>query len=210
MEFVLEIGDSVRFILFGFLCLFGPTIGMVFGGIICSKIGGYVKRRSMAFVIISMTIASIISMFIACHEIIVLFVIAGWTYLFAIGASIPPLSGIIISCLDNNLKGDGFSFCNLLLNLLGSFPSSFSYSILCDTFENKGIKEKYKYAWMITMGYNFIGLLFVIIAGIFRFKVKGDLSEDKEKAEELSNINNTEINNDEKKENISEEKYENI
>ena len=209
MEFVLEIGDSVRFVLFGILCLFGPTTGMVFGGIICSKIGGYVKSRSMAFVILCMAIASIISMCIACHEIMVLFIITGWSYLFAIGASIPPISGIIISCLDNNLRGDGFSFCNLLLNLLGSFPSSYTYSVLCDAFEDKGIKEKYKYAWMITMGYNFIGLLFVIIAGIFRFRIKGDLSEDN-KVEELNNGNNTDTSNDENTENNSEEKYENI
>ena len=210
MEFVLEIGDSVRFILFGILCLFGPTTGMVFGGIICSKMGGYIKSKSMTFVILCMAIASIISMFIACHEIIALFIITGWSYLFAIGASIPPISGIIISCLDNNLRGDGFSFCNLVLNLVGSFPSSYAYSILCDAFENKGTKEKYKYAWMITMGYNFVGLLFVIIAGIFRFRIKGDLSEDKKDEEELSNCNNTETSNNENTENNSEEKYGNI
>ena len=52
MKLVLKIGDSTRFILFGLLCLFGPTTGMVVGGIICSKLGGYVKRRSMVFVII--------------------------------------------------------------------------------------------------------------------------------------------------------------
>ena len=210
MEFVLEIGDSVRFILFGILCLFGPTTGMVFGGIICSKMGGYIKSKSMTFVILCMAIASIISMFIACHEIIALFIITGWSYLFAIGASIPPISGIIISCLDNNLRGDGFSFCNLVLNLVGSFPSSYTYSVLCDAFEDKGIKEKYKYAWMITMGYNFVGLLFVIIAGIFRFRIKGDLSEDKKDEEELSNCNNTETSNNENTENNSEEKYGNI
>ena len=210
MEFVLEIGDSVRFILFGILCLFGPTTGMVFGGIICSKMGGYIKSKSMTFVILCMAIASIISMFIACHEIIALFIITGWSYLFAIGASIPPISGIIISCLDNNLRGDGFSFCNLVLNLVGSFPSSYAYSILCDAFENKGTKEKYKYAWMITMGYNFVGLLFVIIAGIFRFRIKGDLSEDKKDEEELSNCNNTETSNNENTENNNEEKYGNI
>ena len=33
MKLVLKIGDSVRFILFGFLCLFGPTTGMVVGRI---------------------------------------------------------------------------------------------------------------------------------------------------------------------------------
>ena len=28
------------------------------------------------------------------------------------------------------------------------------------------------------MGFNFIGFLFIIIAGVYRFKIKGDLSND--------------------------------
>ena len=186
MKLVLDIGDSIRFILFGLLCLFGPTSGMVFGGIISSKLGGYVKRSSMIFIIIAMIVAGVISMLIACHEISVLFIITSWTYLFAIGTVIPPLSGIIISCLDNNLRGDGFSLCNFLNNLLGNFPSSYAFSILVDVFEQgDNNSDKYRYAWMITMGYNFIGLLFVIIAGVFRLKIKGDLSDGKEE----NNIN---------------------
>ena len=204
MKLVLDISNTPRFILFAFLCLFGPTVGMVTGGIISSRLGGYIKKSSMVFVIICMGIASGISMLIAICTVKVLFVITAWTYLFAIGGVIPPISGIIISCLDNNLRGDGFSFTNLLTNLLGNFPSSYIYSLLVDFFSpesDKGKKEeeqttdKYRYAWMITMAYNFVGLLFVIIAGIFRFKIPGDLSETKDKEEELGETPNEKENN---------------
>ena len=190
MEKVLKIDANVRFILFALLCLLGPTSGMVFGGLICTKFGGYVKRKSMTFVIISMGAAAGISMAIACHEIPALFVITGWTFLFGIGAVIPPISGIIISCLDVNLRGDGFSICNLLNNLIGSFPSSYVYSLLVDGFEKEQEEERYRYAWMITMGYNFIGLLYVLIAGIFRYRIKGDLSEDVEEKKNLTEKGN--------------------
>ena len=196
MNKVLKIDSSIRFILFGLLCLFGPTSGMVFGGVICSKLGGYEKKNSMTFTIISMAIATVISMIIACHEISVLFIITGWTFLFGIGAAIPPISGIIISCLDNNLRGDGFSICNLLNNLIGSFPSSYVYALLVDAFKKEKEEDRYRYAWMITMGYNFIGLMWVIIAGIFRYKIKGDLSE---KKEEKNNLIDDEKNNEVKK-----------
>ena len=186
MDKVLKINESARFILFALLCLLGPTSGMVFGGIICAKFGGYVKRKSMTFVIISMAIAAIISMAIACHEIAVLFVITGWTYLFGIGAVIPPISGIIISCLDKNLRGDGFSICNLFNNLIGSFPSSYVFSLLVDGFEKEPEEDRYRYAWMITMSYNFIGLFYVLIAGIFRYRIKGDLSENEEEQKVLN------------------------
>ena len=36
------------------------------------------------------------------------------------------------------------------------------------------------------MGYNFVGLLFIIIAGIFRFKIEGDLSSDESEEKEKS------------------------
>ena len=213
MKLVLKIGKTSRFFLFAFLCLFGPTTGMVCGGIICSKLGGYVKRRSMVFVILCMAIASTISMLISFHKIKIIFVITAWTYLFAIGGVIPPLSGIIISCLDNNLRGDGFSFCNFLNNLIGNFPSSYIYSLLVDAFapeddehkeEEDQTTDKYRYAWMITMGYNFVGLLFVIIAGIFRFKIKGDLSEDKKEEEEGETQPNGNEFNSEQKDKITE------
>ena len=140
---------------------------MVFGGLFCSKLGGYINRRSMTFVIISMAIASAISMGIASHTITAIFVIAGWTYLFGIGAVIPPISGIIISCLDQNLRGDGFSICNFLNNLIGSFPSSYVFSLLVDSFRDRPEEEQYQNAWMITMVYNFIGLIYCFRSGFF-------------------------------------------
>lgn len=211
MKLVLKIGDSARFILFGMLCLFGPTTGMVVGGVISSKLGGYITRNSMVFVIICSAVSAGISMLIAIHKNSYLFAITGWTYLFAIGGIIPPISGIIISCLDNNLRGDGFSLCNFLTNLLGNFPSSYVYSLLVDAFapdddkfkeEDEQSVDKYRYAWIITMGYNFVGLLFVIIGGIFRFRIKGNLSETKNEDEKEDQVTNgNEI--------VKEEKYEN-
>ena len=193
MEKVLKMDTTPRFIAFGSLCLLGPILGMVFGGYICSRLGGYDKRSSMIFIIILSLSSSIISCIIA-HTNTVFFIITCWSYLFLICASIPPESGIIISSLSSRLSGDGFALSNSILNLFGSFPASSVFSILSDLFEKKLEQEKiekyeqYRYAWMISMGYNFIGLLFIIIAGIFRFKIKGDLSKDE------MNENDFEIN----------------
>ena len=60
------------------------------------------------------------------------------------GAIIPPLSGIIISSSDNSLRGDGFSICSHLSNLLGNFPSSFVYSLLVDSFESNNSANNYR------------------------------------------------------------------
>ena len=94
--------------------------------------------------------------------------------------------------MENNLRGDGFALCNCILNLIGNFPASYVYSIISDLFsKNLDKKEQYKsfiYALIISMGYNFIGFIFILIAGVFRFKIKGDLSNDKINIDDRTSI----------------------
>ena len=193
MESVLLMEEFSRFVCFGGLCLLGPILGIGFGGYVCNKIGGYQKRGSMVFIIILMLVSSIISSVIAIHTIPFLFIVSAGSYLLIICAAMPPESGIIISSLENNLRGDGFALSNCLLNLLGSFPASYAFSIISDGIYDKLNDEKrerfehYRYAWIITMLYNLVGLLFIIIAGISRFRIKGDLSKgENEKNEDES------------------------
>ena len=196
MELVLKIDTTIRFILFSALCLLGPILGMIFGGVVCSKLGGYNKRRAMTFTIILLIISSVVSSLITIGNNIYIFVIFAWVYLFFICAAIPPESGIIIVSLDNNLRGDGFSLSNSILNLTGSFPSSYAFGGLLDFYEKKLDKEDiinnkhYVYSMISCMAYNFAGVLFIIIAGIFRFRIKGDLSNtgDIEEIEEAKSI----------------------
>ena len=87
---------------------------------------------------------------------------------------------------------------------MGSFPSSYVFSILVDAFSEKSEEDQYRYAWMITMCYNFVGLLYVIIAGIFRYKIKGDLlgeTNDKNNIEKNENNNENETNKEDNTEN---------
>lgn len=186
METVLQMQTTQRFIAFGSLCLLGPIIGMVFGGTVCSKLGGYGNKKSMIFIIILSICSTIISLLIAKSNTF-FFVVTAWSFLFFICAAIPPESGIIISSLDNNLRGDGFALSNSILNLFGSFPAAYVFSILSDISERNMSQEQkdtycqYRYAWMYSMEYNLVGLVFVIVAGIFRFKIEGDLSGDEPK-----------------------------
>ena len=182
MELVLKMDATLRFIIFSLLCLLGPILGMIFGGIVCSKLGGYNKRKAMIFIILLLIIASFLSSFITLGNNTIVFIIFSWSYLFFLCAAIPPESGIIIASLENSLRGDGFSLSNSLMNLLGSFPPSYVYGALSDLFKSQLNEEDinnyqhYIYSWMICMIYNYVGVILIIIAGIFRFKIKGDLS----------------------------------
>ena len=73
------------------------------------------------------------------------------------------------------------------LNALGSFPSSYVYALICDAI-NRDYPEqgnmRYRTTLMITMFYNYAGLILIGIASIFRFRIKGELGSEKEKEEE--------------------------
>ena len=130
----------------------------------------------------------------------IIFIIFSWSYLFFICAAIPPESGIIIASLENSLRGDGFALSNSLMNFLGNFPPSYIFGTLSDFFKSKineedaKIYKHYIYSWMVCMAYNYIGVIFIIIAGIFRFKIKGDLSTNLD--EEINDAKNIGIEND--------------
>ena len=179
MELVLGVEDSARFVLFIVLCLIGPVTGLACGGIVCQKLGGYVTKKSMYMVIILMIVDSVFSMLIACHKSTPFFAITSLIFLFCICACIPPLNGIIIASLDHRLRGDGFALCNCVLNLLGSFPSSYIYALIADGFKSDDLSENdyYKSAMMVTMVYNFVGLFLAFIGGRYRLKISGDLTD---------------------------------
>ena len=209
MELVLKMDATLRFIIFSLLCLLGPIVGMIFGGLVCSKLGGYNKRRAMIFIIILLMAAAILSSLITLGDNTIVFIIFSWSYLFFLCAAVPPESGIIIASLENNLRGDGFALSNSLLNLLGSFPPSYIFGALSDFFKNKISEEEannyshYVYSWMLCMAYNYVGVILIIIAGIFRFRIKGDLSSNPN--EELNEAENIGIDS----ETVSSEQYKN-
>jgi MFS family permease len=194
MELVLKIETTLRFILFGGLCLLGPILGIAFGGILTSKLGGYNKRKAMTFTVILLIIAAVISCLITLGNNTVVFIAFGWCYLFFLCAAIPPESGIIIASLENNLRGDGFALSNSILNLLGSFPSSYAFGSLLDIYKKNMTEEDannykhYVYTMITCMALNFAGVIFIAIACIYRFKIKGDLSTNPE--EEIRDTEN--------------------
>jgi len=188
MEFVLDVETSQKFIYYIVLCMTGPVFGIIICGLICSKIGGYSSRNGMIFILILNVIACISSSFItiSLNQFISLF--TAWLFLFCFAAATPLQGGIIIACLPKELKGNGYSINMFFLNAIGSFPSSYVYALICD-YINVHYPEqgnmRYRTTLMITMFYNYFGLIMVSIASIFRFSLTGDLgSSENEKDEE--------------------------
>ena len=188
MEFVLDVETSQKFIYYIVLCMTGPVFGIIICGLICSKIGGYSSRNGMIFIFILNIIACISSSFITISLNQFISLSTAWLFLFCFAAATPLQGGIIIACLPKELKGNGYSINMFFLNAIGSFPSSYVYALICD-YINVHYPEqgnmRYRTTLMITMFYNYFGLIMVGIASIFRFRLTGDLgSSENEKDEE--------------------------
>ena len=116
----------------------------------------------MYFSFLSCVLAMIVGF---CRSAIV-FTVLMWLYICLISAMTPLETGIIISALPEELRGDGFSVMNFILNMLGNLPASSVYGIIYEK-----TKDKYSnMAMVVTMSYNIAGFVFVLIGMVYRFK----------------------------------------
>ena len=216
MEVVLDVDKDIKFIYFIVLCITGPILGILIIGFIMQKIGGYGSRNGMIFIIILNVVASGVSMLFSATLNTFISLGSAWIYLFCLAAVTPLQGGVIIASLPKELKGNGYSINMFLLNGIGSFPSSYVFSLICDYIgENYDeTNMRYRTTMRVVMFYNFVGLLLVILAGIVRFRIKGDLGVEKpgeEKKEDKTEENEEDKNKDkeeDKKEDKKDEKEE--
>ena len=183
MDIVLEIKETIKFILYIILCMTGPVVGIILCGIIMTKIGGYGSRNGMKFILLLHIIACVISIFITITLNPFLSLFSCWLYLFSFAAVSPLQGGVIIASLPKELKGNGYSINIFFLNAFGSFPASYVFSLIFDSlckFYNYSEKDSYRLAMRITMWYNFVGLVLIFIGGILRFRIDGELGSTKD------------------------------
>ena len=204
MELVLNVNKNIKFIYFIIICVAGPILGVLIIGIIMQKIGGYGSKNGMIFIIILNAIASFVSILITLTLNTFISLGSAWIYLFCLAAVTPLQGGVVIASLPKELKGSGYSINMFFLNGLGSFPSSYVFALICDFIRDNYDESnmRYRTTMRVTMFYNFFGLLLIILAGIIRFRIKGDLNvEQNKEIKEESNENKGE-NNEEGKDNL--------
>jgi MFS family permease len=203
MLIALDIQDEKqRLFAFSLVCLSSPTLGLVIGGLIVDRLGGYSRKSSVIFCLISSLFCIIPAIFIPFVDSLINYVCLLWLLLFFGAALIPPTQGIIIACLPKDIQGSGNSFSIFFFNLLGYFPAPFVYGFLKDCFNNKkdpkkGSKMAHKYTLWGVMG---ISIISIIITTFIR------LVKDKEYTEKMGRdkskinseiLNKNEINNEE-------------
>jgi hypothetical protein len=178
MEKALHVKDkNLRLLSFSIICITSPTFGVIFGGWTISKIGGYESKHSILLCFIYASLASIFSLPVPFFDDLTKFTIFLWFVLFFGGAIVPPLTGIIISTLPNNLRGSANSVTCFLSNLLGYLPAPFVYGTINETYKISNPKI----AFFFIMYYSVSGVLFLFIALIFRYRYFGMMNPETSK-----------------------------
>ncbi len=90
---VMKFEENEIFICFVITCVTAPALGVISGGYIVQKFGGYEVKKSIIICLIFSITASIIGIFIVIPEDIIGFSFVLWIYLFFGGAVIPNLIG---------------------------------------------------------------------------------------------------------------------
>jgi hypothetical protein len=122
---VIDLGQDVGNVglAFIFASATGPTCGVLFGGYLVDKFGGY-RGRAQAAVALKLCLICVVIAVSCCmlcmfSKTLILVILFIWLTLFSGGAMVPPATGILMSCVPKSMKHFSSSFAQMVYNLLG-------------------------------------------------------------------------------------------
>ena len=132
---VMEVKREIVFTIFGIVSVTGPIIGVIFGGYISGKFGGYnhpTCQQVTAAVSVLAVICSTPAGFIP-KNLFALQVVLLWCLLFSGGFIMPNLTGMMLNTVSEPLKTSANALANMSFNVLGFLPSPYIYGYIADT-----------------------------------------------------------------------------
>ena len=177
LENALKITDKkIRLISTGIITSTGPTLGILMGGFLLQKVGGYENKKASLIAVILFSFSFIGCIFFPfCNNIITLS-ISLWIGFFFGSSLFPILIGIILSCNKNEFKASANSMTTFISNVIGHMPAPYIYGVI----NNKYGKDYPKFAMKCTVFSMFFCLIFLIFGMVFKYSVNDDQDNEKE------------------------------
>ena len=193
-------------IIFAIISITSPLFGVLFGGTISDRYGGYKGKNEtkaiqmcVAFGLVSFVFAFPLGFMFQITYLSILL----WTFLF-FGASIIPIAtGIMISSVPKDCQATSSSISQLVFNLLGYFSSPMITGFIMDSFTD----EKTGFIWgmRVVFWWVIIALMFFILSYLISYekykksKINGEsekssMIEDNSMKDNISNFMRLEIN----------------
>ncbi len=144
---ILKVDKSKVYVTFAIVCITAPTLGVIFGGYLIEKLGGYTDRRTLEACYKISIIAAVCGFPLPLINHYIIFVILMWLLLFFGGSIVPGLTGIMLSSIPSNYKETANSVTHFCYNLMGYLPAPFLYGLI--TKFTGGSESKFGLAFLM-------------------------------------------------------------
>jgi MFS family permease len=210
LENVLLIEDEkTRLYAFAIMVITSPVAGILLGGILSGKVGGYDTEKAIYIPLFASLGVSIMANIVPLANNIYTFGVLFWIYLFLGSILIPVANGIIIVSVEKKYAGSASSVSILLYNVLGRLPGPNLYAFFKSLFEDKSSNVPFR----LLLNVAIIGFLSILICVKFQKikykKLRESLKKEKEEEEKIIIDNNEDNKKEESKEVILEQKDKN-
>ena len=192
----LKYNDEIKFFYFySIITIAAPSIGSLIGGFICNKyLGGYESKSSIWLVLFFGYLAGIFITLIRVSTDFNLLNFYIFAYFFSVSAFLPTISGYIIHSLHKELKGCGSSIDSLITNVFGKLPGPIVYGLINDKYKN----QNPHFAWNLSLAIYYLGLVYISITCMFKWKIGNKKTKLKEKivektVEDVYNLNRSNL-----------------
>lgn len=129
----LDAAQAEAFTAFGIVSITGPVAGVIVGGSVTTKMGGFASPKTLYTTCALAFLCFLCAAPIPFINDFKLFNILLWLLLFSGGFILPPMTGIMLSTIDPQLKTTANSLANMIYNLGGYLPGPFIYGLIYDT-----------------------------------------------------------------------------
>ena len=181
----LSVSKDEAGIAFLIIIVTSPLLGILTGGFIIQKLGGYKSISALKMTFIDCIILILLAASVLFIDNKYVFFVIMWLYLF-FGAMIDPcISGLIVSSLPMNVKGLGYTINIIYSNTLGTSLSPTIFGIIYDATKNINFP---KLTMTIILSAPLISLvLIVILIKLRKNEVKAIENEVLEKSAIITN-----------------------
>jgi hypothetical protein len=154
MKVIMHVPEEKVFVFFSLICITAPSAGVLIGGYIIEKSGGYHSFDAINSCYKLSIMAAIAGLPLPLVNNFWIFCILIWLCIFFGGCILPGMTGIIMSSIPGKFKTSANSITHLCYNLFGYLPSPLLYGVICNL---TGGKES-KWGLVFLMSISLIGV----------------------------------------------------
>lgn len=189
LKIVIKAESSMILVSFILTCLTAPVLGIITGGCIVQKFGGYESKNALNVCSVFGILAVLFAIFITQFDSLVGFATFLWIFLFFGGCIVPNLIGITLCSVPHELRAAASSSTNFFNSIFGFTPAPYFYGLLF----NKTKHHSPKFAYGFSCTYSVVVFILIVLANYFRRKdfqtVTNEKEEKSSKVEKSVEIN---------------------